>query len=94
MPRRATACEDLDDDHAAAAAWTARLVGIDSGSGGLTLGFCSSEQLAGAGDVAGASAFGEQPVVADAVQPFWQHVNEETTDELACGLGIQCVGEP
>src|SRR5215510_12182641 len=39
-------------------------------------------QLTGASDVVGASAFGEQAVVADAVQAFWQHVNEETADEL------------
>ena len=70
MPWRATALEDLDDDHAAAAAWTSGLVRIDSCSGGLPLRFCSGEQLTGACDVVGASAFGEQAVVADAVQAF------------------------
>jgi len=30
-------------------------------------------------------AFGEQAVVADAVQAFWQHVDEEAADELVCG---------
>jgi len=35
MPWRCTALEDLDDDHATAAAWTSRLAGIDGGTGGL-----------------------------------------------------------
>ena len=70
MPRRCTALEDLDDDHATAAAWTSRLAGIDGGTGRLAFRFCSGEQLTCAGDVVGASAFGEQAVVADAVQAF------------------------
>ena len=37
MPWRCTALEDLDDDHATAAAWTSRLAGIDGGIGGLGL---------------------------------------------------------
>jgi hypothetical protein len=85
MPRRCTAREDLDDDHAAAAAWTARLMGIDSSTDGPAVRLCSGEQLAGAGDVVGAGAFGEQAVVADAMQAFWQHVDEETADELEGG---------
>ena len=84
MPRRCTAREDLDDDHATAAAWTIRLAGIDSGSGRLAVRFCSGEQLTRACDVVGARAFGEQAVVADAVQAFWQHVDEEAADELVC----------
>jgi hypothetical protein len=32
------ALEDLDDDHATAAAWTSRHAGIDGGTGGLGLG--------------------------------------------------------
>jgi hypothetical protein len=44
MPWRTTALEDFDDDHAAATAWTARLVGLDSGSGGLALRFCCGER--------------------------------------------------
>jgi len=82
MPWRTTTLEDLDDDHAAAAAWTARLVGLDSGSGEPALRFCCGEQLTGACDVVGASVFGEQPVVTDAVQAFWQDVDEEAADEL------------
>jgi hypothetical protein len=87
MPWRATALEDLDDDHASAAAWTRRLAGIDGGTGGLALRFCSGEQFTGACDVVGARAFGEQAVVADAVQPFWQHVDQEAANELEGGEG-------
>jgi hypothetical protein len=39
MPWRCAALKDLDDDHAAAAAWTSRLAGIDGGSGGLAFRF-------------------------------------------------------
>ena len=85
MPWRATALEDLDDDHAAAAAWTSWLALIDGGRGGLAFRFCSGEQLAHAGDVVGASAFGEQAVVPDAVQALWQHVDEEAADKLLGG---------
>src|SRR5215467_9075870 len=83
MPWRTTAREDLDDDHATATAWTTRLNGIDGGR--LALRFCNGEQLTRASDVVGARAFGEQAVVADAVQALWQHVNEEAADELVCG---------
>src|SRR5438874_2576431 len=85
MPRRCTAREHLDDDHAATAAWTSGLAGIDGGSGGPALRLCNGEQLTGACDVAGAGTFGEQAVVADAVQAFWQHVDEKATDELVGG---------
>ncbi len=77
MPWRATAGEHLDDDHATAAAWTIRLIGIDGGRAGR---FCNSEQLARVCDVVGAGTLGEQAVVADAVQAFWQHVDEEAAD--------------
>src|SRR5690242_19431863 len=82
MPWRTTAGEHLNDDHATAAAWTSRFAGIGGGSGRLAVRFCSGEQLAGAGDVVGTSGFGEQAVVADAMQAFWQHVDEEAADEL------------
>ena len=81
MAWRTTALEDLDDDHATAAAWASRLAGIGGGTGGLALGVCNGEQLTRAGDVVGASAFGEQAVVADAVQALGQHVDEEAADE-------------
>ena len=38
MPWRTTALEDLDDDHAAAAAWTGGLVRIDGGTARPVLG--------------------------------------------------------
>ena len=72
MPWRCTAREHLDDDHAAAAAWTARLAGIIVG-GKLTFRFCNVEQLTRVCDIAGASSFGEQAVVADAVQALAAH---------------------
>ena len=78
MPWRCTAREDLDDDHAAAAAWTSRLAGIDGGSGRLAVRFGSGEQLTRSCDVVGARAFGEQAVVADAVEAFW----------LSIGVGL------
>ena len=85
MPWCCTALEDLDDDHATAAAWTARLVVIEGGTGGSAFRFYNRQQLTRAGDVGGARAFGEQAVVADAVRAFWQHVDEEAADELVCG---------
>src|SRR4030095_9388916 len=85
MAGRRTALEDLDGDHATAAAWTGRFAGIDDGSGGLAFRFCNGEQLTGASDVVGASAFGEQAVVANAMQAFWQHVDKEAANELVGG---------
>ena len=82
MPWRCTAREDLDDDHATAAAWTRRLAGIDSGTGRLTFRLCISEQLTGACDVVGAGAAGEQAVVADAVEAVRQNVDQEFADDL------------
>ena len=41
------------------------------------------EQLSGLGEAVGALAVGEHPVVANAVEAFWQDVGEETPDELA-----------
>ena len=83
MPWRCTALEDLDDDHATAAAWTSRLAGIDGGTGGLGLGVWNGEQLTHAGNVVGAGAAGEQAVVADAVEALRQDVDEEAADEFA-----------
>ena len=58
-----------------------RLV-ILGGIGWLVLWLWYAEQLAGARDIGGASGFGEQAVVADAVEAVRQHVNEEAADEL------------
>ena len=87
MPWRCTALEDLNDDHATAAARTARLGLIGGGSGGLVLRFCNGEQLARMGDVVGARAAGEQAVVADAVEAVRQDVDQESADEL---IGGEC----
>src|SRR5215471_19347264 len=91
--RLAAAFENLDDDHAAAAAGAragqdARLVR----SSGLLLfmfndGRGSTEQLACACDVGGTIAAGEQAVMADAVEAFGQDVGEESPNEL---VGVQC----
>ena len=83
-----TACEALDDDHAAAAARTrtrqyALLIGRGR-CGRLRL-FCggwSSEQLARSRDVGGTVGFGKQPVVANAVKALGQDVDQEPADEL------------
>src|ERR1700746_3672958 len=85
MPWRCTALEHFDDDHAATAARTARLAGICGGTGGRGFRFCSGEELTRAGDVVGASGFGKEAVVADAVQAFGQHVDEEAADKLVGG---------
>src|SRR5215813_7794405 len=91
--RLAAAFENLDDDHAAAAAGAragqdARLIG---GSGlGLFMvndAWGSTEQLACACDVGGAVAAGKQSIVADAVEAFGQDVGEEPANEL---VGVQC----
>ena len=83
-----TACEALDDDHAAAAARTrtrqyALLIGR-GGCGRLRL-FCGGwrgEQLARSRDVGSTVGFGKQPVVPDAVKALGQNVDEEAADEL------------
>src|SRR6202011_1776999 len=89
MPGRGAALENLDDDHASAAAWAkvregGRLVAI------IIIGICSlalglaNEQLAGACDVIGAGSLGEQAVVSDAVEALRQDMDEEAADELVC----------
>jgi hypothetical protein len=84
MARRCTSLKYLDDDHAAAAARTWWLVGVDDGPGGLTLTILDGEQLAGVCDVVSAGAPRQQAVMADAVKAFWQHMDEEAADELVC----------
>jgi len=85
MPRHCTTREDLDDDHATAAAWTSGLAGIDIGTGRLAVRFCNGEQLTRTCDVVSARAAGEQAIVADAVEAFWQHVDQEAADKLGGG---------
>src|SRR5674476_571700 len=87
MPGRGAALEDLDDDHATAAAWTraredGRLVAIIIIIGGLGLGLLATEQLVGACDIVSTGGAGEQAVVADAVEALGQDVDQEAADEL------------
>ena len=51
----------------------------------LAVRFCNGEQLTPTCNVVGAGAFGEQAVVADAVEAFWRHVDQESADVLAGG---------
>ena len=44
------------------------------------------EQFAGAGDVLGTCAAGEQAIVADAVEACGEHVHEKAADELVLGI--------
>src|SRR5256885_7864919 len=83
MPRRGTALEHLDDDHATAAAWTTRLGLVDGGSGGLAVRFCNGEQLTRAGDVVGARAAGEQAIVAGGGGAVREDVGQEAAGEIA-----------
>src|SRR2546425_9332985 len=91
MTRRGAALENLDRDHAAAAAraemrWSCRLVGIDRTRIGIVvLRHCDGEQLAGPRDVVGAGRSGEQAVVADAVGAVRQHMEKEAAGELPGG---------
>src|SRR5436190_14037316 len=86
--RGASGLEGLDDDHAATAARTRmrerpRLSGISGvWVAGLVLRNRCIEQLARPRDVRGAGAVGEEAVVADAMEPGRQQVDEETADEL------------
>ncbi len=90
MHRLAAACEGLDDDHAATAAGTATrrhvwLVGrCGFGRFGHFRATRHREQLPRPRDIDGAIAIGEQSIVADAVEAAWQHVDQETSDELVC----------
>ena len=85
--------EPFDDDHAAAAAGAETCclrvgsIGIIGSIGadcfdGINGNDWRHEQLAGARDVLGALAAGEQAIVADAVETCGQHVDEEAADEL------------
>jgi len=74
--------EDLDDDHATAAAWTWR-TGIGWWSGFFSLSRCRHrEQLPGKGDIGLAAGAGEQAVVTDTVEALRQNMKQEATDEL------------
>ena len=51
----------------------------------LNLCHWSSHQLPGARDVGLAAGAGQQPVVADAMKPLWQNMEQEAPDELVAG---------
>src|ERR1700730_17536343 len=91
--RGAAAFEDLDDDHATAATWAGmggrHRLGTITGTGiaGLFLRNRHIEQLAYLRDVLCSGAVGEEAVVADSMEPVWQHVYQEPADEL---IGGEC----
>src|SRR6266404_6184287 len=95
--RLAALREGLDDDHAAAAARTwmraGWRLGVIGGSciGGLGFGLRDGEQFACPRDVVGTGGFGEQPVVADAMEALRQDVAEEAADELVGCEGHELV---
>src|SRR5262245_65557022 len=92
MARRRAAREGLDDDHAAAATWTCRLVAIGSiGIGGFALGLWPSEQVAGPCDVVGGGGLGQQAVVAGAGGALWRDGGGGSAGELVCGGGYGVV---
>src|ERR1700694_2786345 len=79
--------EGLDDEHAAAAAgarlgeWLRRrCIDFDRRFGWRR---CQSQEFARSRDRFGAIRAGEQAVVADAMEAFGEHVDEEPADELA-----------
>src|SRR5262244_2809192 len=81
--------KDLDNDHAAAAARAWRtMIGGGVRIGGvvhcrwINLRQWSSHQLPGARDVGLAAGARQQPVVADAMKPLWQDVEQKAPDEL------------
>ena len=62
-----------------------RLIDVDSGRFDGTNGdHWQREQLAGARDVVGTLATGQQAIVADAMEACGQHVHEKAADELVC----------
>ena len=80
--------EGLDDDHATAASRARRLgrlllidglAGTDIGSRVMVL---RRQETAGQGDIVGAMAVGEQTVMPDMVEAFWEDVDQEAPDEF------------
>src|SRR5215475_3781143 len=87
--RCGAAGKDLDNDHAAAAARAWRtMIGRGVRIGGvvhcrrINLRHWSGHQLPGARDVGLAAGAGEQAVMADAMKPLWQNVEQKAPDEL------------
>src|SRR5207237_1817037 len=66
--------------------WCLRLSGVGAGCfDGIKGNYWWFEQLAGADDILGALAAGEQAIVADAMEACGQHVHEKAADELVGG---------
>ena len=55
---------------------------------------CQSQEFARSRDRLGAVRAGEQPVVADAMEAFGQHVDQEAADELSPTLSVIVVYRP
>ena len=93
MSRRGTAGEDLNNDQTAAATgarlWEDVAVGsVDVlGAGGFGLRRWHVEQLPRSREVALALAFGEEAIVADAMESGGEHVDEKAADELVGSEG-------
>src|SRR6516165_9279561 len=92
--RCGAARKDLDNDHTAAAAgaWRAmigrgvRIVCVVC-CRRLDLRHWGGHQLPGTRDVGLAAGTGQQPVVADAMKPLWQNMEQEAPDELVGAEG-------
>ena len=86
------AFEGFDNDHGSAAtgAWVGeRLCIVVVGDGiRLLVLLWRVEQLARPGQVLGATAVCEQPIVSDAVEAVRQDVDQETADELVRREGL------
>ena len=66
--------------------WCLRPIGVGIGRfDGINRNYWQREQFAGARDVIGALAAGEQAIVADAMEARGQHVHEKAADELVGG---------
>jgi len=91
--RCGAAGKDLDDDHAAAAARAWRtMIGRGVQIGGVVRRrqinrHRGGDQLPGACNVGLTTGARQQPVVADAVKPLWQNVEQKAPDELVGGKG-------
>jgi hypothetical protein len=86
--RLAATREGLDDNHAAAAArtWTRQHAGlVERGCRCLGCYWARrhGEQLARVRHAGGAVAAGEKAIVSDAMEAFWQYVDQKAPDELA-----------
>src|ERR1700674_3037239 len=80
-------CESLDDEHRCAAV-PAHEGGPDAVSSAVVAGFSDRwlwpvmQKFTSGGDVSLAVGVGEQPVVTDAMETRWQHMQQESAHEL------------